>query len=112
MKNKDYFFLVTATPLLDSKNKTVGVIETFQDITKQKKLEIQNEKLIAKLKESLNKVKILSGFIPICSSCKKIRDDKGFWNQIECYLKDHSDAKFSHGICPDCAKKLYPDLIK
>lgn len=64
------------------------------------------------LKRALNQVKKLSGFLPICSSCKKIRDDKGYWNQIEVYIKEHSEADFSHGICPDCAKKLYPDFFK
>ena len=62
------------------------------------------------LKEALSKVKILSGFLPICSSCKKIRDDKGYWNQIETYIGNHSEAEFTHGICPKCAKRLYPDF--
>lgn len=63
------------------------------------------------LKEALSKIKILSGFLPICSSCKKIRDDKGSWKQIESYIKNHSEAEFTHGICPECIKKLYPELI-
>ena len=62
------------------------------------------------LREALSKIKTLSGLLPICSSCKKIRDDKGYWSQIEGYISDHSAAEFSHSICPDCAKKLYPDL--
>ena len=62
------------------------------------------------LKEALTKVKILSGFLPICSSCKKIRDDKGCWNKIETYIRNHSEAEFTHGICPDCAAKHYPEL--
>ena len=70
------------------------------------KIETQNKKL----EEALSKVKVLSGFLPICSSCKKIRDDKGYWNQIESYIKEHSMAEFSHGICPECAKKLYPEF--
>jgi hypothetical protein len=68
--------------------------------------------LIDQLQKSLSKIKTLSGLLPICASCKKIRDDKGYWNQIESYISDHSEAEFSHGICPECAKKLYPDLIK
>jgi len=64
----------------------------------------------AELMNALADVKKLSGFIPICSSCKKIRDDKGFWNQLEKYILDHSEAKFSHGICPECAEKLYPEI--
>jgi hypothetical protein len=62
------------------------------------------------LEKATTKVKILSGFLPICASCKQIRDDEGYWNQIESYIRDHSEAEFSHGICPECVKKLYPEL--
>ena len=72
----------------------------------QKSIEDKN----AQLQKALDEVKILSGFLPICSSCKNIRDDKGYWNQIENYISKHSEAEFSHSICPECAKKLYPDL--
>ncbi len=76
------------------------------------RIRIQSEKdnLIVELKDALCKVKTLSGMLPICSSCKKIRDDRGYWNQIEFYIGEHSDAEFSHGICPDCMKKLYPEF--
>lgn len=70
----------------------------------------QREALIADLEGALSEVKTLRGFIPICASCKKIRDDKGYWNQLEEYLMKHSDAQFSHGICPECMERLYPDL--
>lgn len=76
------------------------------------KAEEEREDLIKQLQEALAKVKLLSGLIPICSSCKKIRDDKGYWNQIEVYIRDHSEADFTHGICPKCSKKLYPDLTE
>ena len=56
------------------------------------------------------KVRILQGLIPICSHCKKVRDDKGYWHQVEEYIRDHSEAEFSHGLCPECAKELYPEL--
>ncbi len=72
-------------------------------------LEQKVEERTAKLKESIAQIKVLSGLLPICASCKKIRDDQGYWKQIESYIRDHSEAKFSHGICPDCAKKLYPE---
>jgi PAS domain-containing protein len=108
--HETHYFIVTARPFLDSKNKMAGIIESFQDITERKKLEDEKAGLIAQLQSSLEKVKLLSGFIPICASCKKIRDDKGYWNQIETYIRDHSEAEFSHGICPECANKLYPDL--
>lgn len=62
------------------------------------------------LKEAHSKIKILSGIVPICMHCKEIRDDKGYWNQLEKYITDHSEAQFSHGICDKCVKKYYPDL--
>ena len=80
------------------------------DISDRVKTEKEKENLINKLQETLSQVKQLSGLLPICASCKKIRDDKGYWNQIESYIKEHSEAEFSHSICPDCAKKLYHDL--
>ena len=80
------------------------------DISRQQKMEKEREGLIAELKDALSRVKQLSGLLPICASCKKIRDDGGYWNQIEAYIRDHSEADFSHGICPDCARRLYPDL--
>jgi FixJ family two-component response regulator len=69
----------------------------------------EQERLISELREALAKVKKLSGLLPMCASCKKIRDDKGYWNQLEAYISAHSEADFSHGICPECAKKLYPE---
>ncbi len=110
--NETRYFIVTARPFLDRDGKMIGIIESFQDITDRKKLEEEKEDLIGKLRESLNRVKLLSGLLPICSSCKKIRDDKGYWNQIETYIRDHSNADFSHSLCPECAKELYPDFFK
>ncbi len=62
------------------------------------------------LEKALAKVKQLSGLLPFCSYCNKIRDDKGYWNQIDSYIQDHSDAEFSHSICQECAEKHFPDL--
>jgi hypothetical protein len=67
---------------------------------------------VKELKETLTKAKTLRGLIPICASCKKVRNDEGYWQQVEVYVRDHSEADFSHGICPDCASKLYPDYTK
>jgi hypothetical protein len=64
----------------------------------------------AKLEKALIEIKQLSGLLPICASCKKIRDDKGYWNQIEAYISQHSEAQFSHSVCPECFQKLYPDI--
>ena len=66
---------------------------------------MQKEKLIVELKQALSDVKELKGIIPICSHCRKILDDKGFWNIVEAYIGKHTDAEFSHGICPECYKK-------
>ncbi len=80
------------------------------DITAQKEAEQHREELIVELQGALEKVKLLSGFLPICANCKKIRDDRGYWNQIEEYISKHSNAVFSHGICPECRRQLYPEL--
>ena len=73
----------------------------------------ERESLIAQLQEALEKVKVLSGLLPICASCKKIRNDENnSWQQIEDYIADHSDAEFTHGICPECAHQLYPELYQ
>jgi HAMP domain-containing protein len=70
--------------------------------------EREREKLVAELRDALATIKTLQGILPICSSCKKIRDDEGYWNHLETYISKHTDAVFSHGLCTDCAKKLYP----
>jgi PAS domain S-box-containing protein len=99
----------TATPIGEG-DRIDGAVVTFRDITERKRAEEEREKLIGELQEALTSVKQLSGMLPICASCKKIRDDQGYWTQIEAYIRDHSEAEFSHGICPDCMKKLYPDF--
>jgi DNA-binding NtrC family response regulator len=70
----------------------------------------EKEALIVELRQALAKVKTLRGLLPVCANCKKIRDDRGYWTRIEEYLREHSDADVSHGICPECARQLYPDL--
>lgn len=82
-----------------------------QEIEERTELEQEREGLIVQLQEALAQVKTLSGFLPICASCKNIRDDSGYWKQIESYLSVHADVTFSHGICPDCAQKLYGEFI-
>ena len=82
------------------------------DITERLEAERALQAEHDRLLDALSEVKALSGLLPICASCKKIRDDTGYWNQIETYIRDHSEADFSHGICPDCAKKLYPEYFK
>ena len=78
---------------------------------KIKQTDEEKSKVIKELQTALERVKTLSGMLPICASCKKIRDDQGYWNQIEAYIAKHSEAEFSHGICPECARKLYPEYF-
>jgi PAS domain S-box-containing protein len=81
----------------------------ISDITDRKRIEAEKDRLITELEESMAQVKLLSGLLPICANCKKIRDDKGYWNQIEEFIGSHSEVQFSHGLCPDCLKELYPE---
>ncbi len=120
------FILITANPTLDSaidavKQKHIisyerkpldmeRLLSIINQVYKRRKAEKKTKDLIQQLQEALSKVKQLSGIIPICSSCKKIRDDKGYWKQIELYIRDHSEANFTHGVCPDCYKRFYPDI--
>ncbi|MFZ5569264.1 MAG: PocR ligand-binding domain-containing protein [Thermodesulfobacteriota bacterium] len=89
-------------------NKVSYLVGVGIDISARTAVEKEKINLINKLQDSLAKVKKLGGLLPICASCKKIRNDEGYWMKIEAYIREHSEADFSHGICPDCAKKLYP----
>ena len=91
-------------------NEYAGRIIVFRDITRRRRMEIEREGLISELQDTLDEVKTLSGLLPICANCKKIRDDKGYWHNVETYINEHSDATFTHGICPECVKKLYPEV--
>ncbi len=100
--------IVSSRPIFDD-GRFIGTLAAFVDITERKQAEEEREGLIAELKEALANIKTLKGLIPICASCKKIRTDEGFWQQVEVYIRDHSAAEFSHGICPDCMKKFYSE---
>ena len=88
-----------------------ATLELEQEIRVRKHSEGLRVQLIGELQNALNSVKLLKGMLPICSSCKKIRDDQGYWNQIEQYIREHSEVEFTHGICPECMEKLYPELM-
>ena len=90
----------------DSDGTPLYFVSQIQDITETKKYAAEREKLILQLQRTLADVKTLSGMLPICASCKKIRDDNGYWKQVEVYVADHSDARFSHGLCPNCEKNI------
>ena len=99
-------------PILARKNSLRIEADSFAvgiiwDITKRKRIEGERERLIHELQDALANIKRLRGLLPICASCKKIRDDKGYWNDLEAYILEHSEAEFTHGFCPDCMKKLY-----
>jgi len=98
-----------ATIIHDSSRNIKGFQSTVIDISDQKTAEQDRERLILELQQTLTEVKTLRGLIPICSMCKKIRDDKGYWNSIEAYIEKHSDASFSHSICVECSDEIYGD---
>lgn len=81
-----------------------------RDITERKRCEKERERLISKLQKAIDEIKTLEGIIPICAGCKKIRDDTGFWEQVDAYVSKRTSARFSHGLCPACMKKYYPEI--
>jgi PAS domain S-box-containing protein len=89
-----------------------GLSVFFSDVTERKQEQEQRERLIQELQTALVQVKTLSGLLPICANCKKIRDDKGYWTQVEWYIRDHSNADFTHSLCPECATALFPEFRK
>ena len=107
----DHFYLTSVKPIQDAGGRVVSVVCISKDITDRKRVELEREQVILELQAALAQVRTLSGLLPICSSCKNIRDDKGYWIQIEEYVRCHSEADFTHGICPDCRGRLYPETI-
>jgi len=101
---------VTLSPIKDATGKVVGVSTVGRDITESKREEQERLRLIQELTDALAQVKTLSGLLPICAGCKKIRDDQGYWQQVETYIKQRSNAHFTHSLCPDCVHRLYPEL--
>ena len=100
--------LLTAAPRSERDGRFAGTFGIFRDVTERKHAEQERERLIAELQEALSQVKTLHGLLPICANCKKVRDDGGYWHMVETYVRDHSDAEFTHTLCPDCIAKLYP----
>lgn len=103
----DTYYLTTAKPVLGEDGAVDSVICGSKNITQRKLAEIKLQEEHDKLLKALEEIKTLSGLLPICSSCKKIRDDKGYWNLIETYIETHSQASFSHGLCPECSERMY-----
>ena len=101
---------LTISPVRDGQGKVVGASTIARDITQRYKMEAERSRLIEELQQALSKVKVLSGLLPICASCKRIRDEQGAWQPVEVYVCAHSQADFTHGICPECTKTLYPEV--
>jgi hypothetical protein len=129
--NAGRYYLVIGERLLQMESTIVGQISQLnQELTNiarelqqknqalleameaQCRSEAAKEELIGRLQDALQQVKTLSGLLPICSSCKKIRNDKGYWQKLEGYIREHSEAEFTHSICPECMEKLYGDFLK
>jgi len=104
--------LLVVTALSDEVGNFTGFLGVFRDISQRKQSEIEREKLVFELQEALAQVKTLSGLIPICAWCKNIRNDKGYWQNVEQYVRSRADVTFTHGICPDCTTKFHGDIAK
>jgi PAS domain S-box-containing protein len=103
---------VVISALADARNKLTGYLCFFRDISDRKKYELEREKMVIQLSEALAQVKTLSGLIPICGWCKSVRSDTGYWQTVEQYVRSHTDATFTHGICPKCQEKFKDEIIK
>ena len=110
VRGKFVTYRTNKVPLIDENGEVYGICGIGFDITQQKKLEEEREKLLKELQKALAEIKTLRGILPLCSFCKKIRDDKGYWEQVDVYISKHTEAEISHSICPECAKEHYPDL--
>lgn len=103
---------ISATIMRNRAGEPLATVCVVSDVTERRRAEEEREKLIVQLREAIANVRRLSGMLPICSSCKKIRDDRGYWSQIESYIREHSEAEFTHSLCPACAQKEYDELAR
>jgi PAS domain S-box-containing protein len=104
--------LLVITALSDEIGNFTGFLGVFRDISQRRQHEMEREKLVVELQGALAQVKALSGLIPICAWCKNIRNDKGYWQNVEQYVRSNTDATFTHGVCPDCAEKFKDDILR
>jgi len=111
-KNGPSYFEITTSPLKDADGEIIAGIQVVRNINRRKKLEREKESLIHELQKALENVRTLHGLLPICASCKDIRDDQGYWEKLEEYIENRAEVTFSHGLCPKCAKRLYPEVFK
>ena len=101
---------VTSSNLRDAAGNVIAGVEIVRDVTGRQLLEVEREKLIAGLREAFDKIKTLKGLIPVCAWCRKARNDKGYWDDLENYVREHTDADFTHGICPECLRNAVVEL--
>jgi len=111
-KGHDVHYEVHTSPLRDRAGRALGSVVTIHDVSERRAAEIEREALITELRKTVDEVRQLGGLLPICASCKKIRDDAGYWQQLEDYIADHSEARFTHGLCPDCLEKLESAYVR
>lgn len=111
LRVKNHLELKRQRDLLNSRAEELQVLnsELAREVEERRSVQISNEQLISELRKATAEVKTLSGLLPVCASCKQVRDDQGYWSQLETYLKKHTEISFSHGLCQDCAHKLYPE---
>lgn len=98
--------VVSASPIVDAAGRFTGSLGMIADFSERKRMEEEREHLIGKLQEALAGIRTLSGLLPICSACKKIRDDRGYWDRLESFITRHSGAEFTHGYCPECTERI------
>lgn len=103
---------ITISPIRDATGRVTGASAIARDITERRQEEALRLRLIDELSQALKQAKTLSGLLPICASCKKIRDDQGYWQQVEVYIQEHSEAGFTHGLCPGCIVKYFPEISR
>ena len=106
------FAEITTSPIMDESGQVRQVVHIARNITERKQVEEEREKLIVELQTALSEIKTLRGLLPICMNCHKIKTEHGAWNKLETYISKHSDAEFTHGICPDCFLKQMGDIEK
>jgi len=111
-EGREFPIWLSASMVMGENGKPVAMVGVIKDMTRRKVAEKEKELLISELQEALSKIKTLSGLLPICAWCKKVHDDKGYWKKVETYVEEHSDASFTHGICPECLKKVSPDTYE
>lgn len=109
-KDGTYMPVEITSTLIQLDNKQV--LQSFiRDISERKKAEKEREDLISRIEKALSEIKTLQGILPLCSFCKKIRDDKGYWERVDVYIKENTEAEVSHSLCPECAREHYPDFL-